>query len=115
MRLTPDGLRIDTAQVVEPAVVLGAWLGDVRRARVESLAWSDGVWRLMDGAGAVIDDADVVCLAAGMDCARLAPALPLHPVRGQASLADGAPAVDGGLVRRLCDSDAGGRPVRRHP
>ena len=90
MRLTPDGLAIDAARVVEPAVVLGAWLGEARPARVETLAWSDGVWRLMDGAGAMIDDADVVCLAAGMDCARLAPALPLHPVRGQASLARGA-------------------------
>ncbi len=90
MRVTPNGLRVETAQVVEPGVVLGAWLGDVRQARVDSLVWSDGVWRLMDGADAVIDEADVVCLAAGMDCARLAAALPLHPVRGQASLAAGA-------------------------
>jgi tRNA 5-methylaminomethyl-2-thiouridine biosynthesis bifunctional protein len=90
MRLTPEGLRIDTARVVEPGVVLDAWLGEVRRSRVEALAWSDGVWRLLDADGAVIDDADVVCLAAGMDCARLAASLPLHPVRGQASLAVGA-------------------------
>ena len=32
--------------------------------------------------------ADVVCLAAGMACADLAPGLPLIPVRGQASLAE---------------------------
>ena len=91
MRLTPHGLRIDPAEIVEPEVVLGAWLGDVRQARIEALAWSDGVWRLFDADGDVVEEAEVVCLAAGMDCARLAVGLPLHPVRGQASLAFGAP------------------------
>jgi tRNA 5-methylaminomethyl-2-thiouridine biosynthesis bifunctional protein len=90
MRLTADGLRIEAAAVVEPSVVVGAWIGDIRRARVEALAWSGGVWQLLGAGGAVLDEAEVVCLAAGMDCARLAAGLPLHPVRGQASVAIGA-------------------------
>jgi len=87
MRLSTGGLRIEAAAIVEPEVILGAWIGDIRRARVEALAWSGSAWRLLGDDGAVLDDADVVCLAGGMDCARLAPGLPLHPVRGQASLA----------------------------
>ena len=90
MRLTADGLRIELAAIVEPGAAVGAWLGDIRRARVEALAWSGGVWRLLGADGAVLDEAEVVCLAAGMDCGRLAAGLPLHPVRGQASLAIGA-------------------------
>ena len=89
MALSPAGLRMETALVVEPASVLRAWLGEMRRGAVERLERDETGWRLLDGAGATIARADVVCLAAGMDCARLAPGLPLHPVRGQASIADG--------------------------
>jgi tRNA 5-methylaminomethyl-2-thiouridine biosynthesis bifunctional protein len=90
MRLTPDGLRIETAAIVEPGMVLSAWIVDIRQTHIAALAWSDGIWRLLDQHGAAIDTAEVVCLAAGMDCARLAAGVALHPVRGQASVADGA-------------------------
>jgi tRNA 5-methylaminomethyl-2-thiouridine biosynthesis bifunctional protein len=90
MRLTAEGLTMQSALVVHPKTVAAAWIGDVRRAHVEALARAGEVWRLLDAEGVVIDEADIVCLAAGMDCARLADGLPLRPVRGQASLAVGA-------------------------
>jgi tRNA 5-methylaminomethyl-2-thiouridine biosynthesis bifunctional protein len=89
MRLTGNGLMIEPAVVVEPRTALRAWLGSVRQARVEALVRADGVWSLVGPGGALLDTADVVCLAGAMDCARLAAGLALHPVRGQASLADG--------------------------
>lgn len=87
---TDIGLEIHTATVIEPASVFAAWLCPPARARVATVSWDHDSWRIIDPDGAEIARADVVCLAAGMDCARLAPGLPLTPVRGQASLALGA-------------------------
>ena len=98
---SPAGLSIEDALTVEPAAVLTAWLGETRRARVAALEWAGGVWRLLGEAGAAVGESEAVILAAGMDCARLAPGLPLTAVRGQASVAVGlaAPAaVFGGYV-----------------
>ncbi|MGA0604144.1 tRNA (5-methylaminomethyl-2-thiouridine)(34)-methyltransferase MnmD [Caulobacter sp. KR2-114] len=82
----PGALDLSQALVVAPAVVLPAWLGEVRRARVARLTRAPDGWRLEDAHGASLADVDVVCLAAGLDSAGLAPALPaLQAVRGQAS------------------------------
>ena len=83
------GLDFSEALVVEPLVVLNAWLAGVERLsdRVESLQREDGQWRLMNAAGTEIARAEVVCLAAGADTARLAPDAPLSAVRGQISVA----------------------------
>jgi tRNA 5-methylaminomethyl-2-thiouridine biosynthesis bifunctional protein len=85
----PAGLLIEDALVVEPAPLLAAWLGPTRRARVAAVEWGGGTWRLVGEGGELIGESDVVCLAAGMASARLAPGLALMPVRGQASLAKG--------------------------
>lgn len=75
------------ALVVEPAAVLAAWTGEVRRQRVASL---DEI------------DADAVIVAAALGSRELLPGLPLQPVRGQASWAPGqafgAAAAWGGYV-----------------
>ncbi len=88
----PAGLAIEDALVVEPDPLLAAWLGRTWRARVAAVEWGDGGWRLIGERGEEIGRADVVCLAAGMGSARLAPGLPLTAVRGQASVARGAAA-----------------------
>ena len=89
----PVGLAIQDALTVEPGPLLAAWLGPIRRARVAAIEWGNGGWRLMGQSGNPIGEADVVCLAAGMESARLAPSLPLTPVRGQASVAQGVTAA----------------------
>lgn len=81
------GLWMGDAMAVRPAVILDAWLGEAERisataGRIEAAAGSR--WRLLDGADAVILEADIVVIAAGWGTAGLAPALPLAPVRGQA-------------------------------
>ncbi len=86
----PAGLLIDRAVVVEPAPLLAAWLGSVRRARVAAVASAEPGWRLLGARGGTIATADVVCLAAGVESARLAAGLGLLAVRGQASHAGGA-------------------------
>lgn len=90
MLRTHEGLRIEAARVIDPRRILQAWIAEARTARVASLTRHDAGWRMRDAEGGLLAEADVVCLAAGMDCARLAPGLPLAPVRGQASLATGA-------------------------
>jgi tRNA 5-methylaminomethyl-2-thiouridine biosynthesis bifunctional protein len=82
---SPAGLSIDQALVVDPRLVLGAWLSETMRARVAAVRPREGGWRLTDGAGETILEADVVCLAAAMGCTDLAPGLVLTGVRGQAS------------------------------
>lgn len=72
------------ALVVEPAVALGAWLGEVRTATVATLDRSGEAWRLLDPEGGLIAEADAVIVCAAMGSAALA-GLPLRPVRGQAS------------------------------
>jgi len=83
----PAALDVTNALVVDPAPLLAA---ETIPANVERLLRTDGVWRLMDAAGATLAEAEIVCVAAGMASARLVPDLRLRPVRGQASFAPGA-------------------------
>jgi tRNA 5-methylaminomethyl-2-thiouridine biosynthesis bifunctional protein len=90
----PAGLLIEDALVIEPEPLLSAWLGEASLARVAAIERDGGVWRLTGESGELVARADVVCLAAGMASAGLAPGLPLMAVRGQASLATGVrPAI----------------------
>ena len=88
----PAALAFARALAVTPASVLTAWAGEARQAEVAGLEPGDDGWRLKGAAGATLAVADIVCLACGMDCARLAPSLELRAVRGQASLAPGVTA-----------------------
>ena len=94
----PPALRFESALVIDPLQVLGAWLPEVRRAAVASLEAADGAWRLRGADGGVLAEADAVCLASGAALARLWPQAPIQPVRGQLSVATGVrlPAVAGG-------------------
>ena len=91
------GLWMGEAMAVHPAAILEAWLGEAERitATVGRIEAADGCWRLVDGADAVIVEADVVVIAAGWGTAGLEPALSLAPVRGQA---DWVEAVAAGTV-----------------
>ena len=106
----PAALDQRQALVIEPARVLAAWTGDMRRARVSDLAALE---------------ADAVIIAAGLGAQDLAPDLPLQPVRGQASwaarLAIGAalawggyaiPTRDGVLFGATHDRDDAGADLR---
>ncbi len=103
----PPGLLVAGARVINPAAVLSAWAPDVKIASVALLERHGARWRGTSTDGAVLFEADIVCLAAGMSCARLAGDLPLVPVRGQASLAAGvtvgSTAAFGGYVVSLPD------------
>ncbi len=96
------GLEMTKAAAIDPAAVLGAWLPAVRTGAVAGLEAGETGWRGVGADGHAIFEADVVCLAAGMDCARLTSDLPLIAVRGQASIAQGmaigANAAFGGYV-----------------
>jgi tRNA 5-methylaminomethyl-2-thiouridine biosynthesis bifunctional protein len=97
----PPALDQTTALVVDPAEVLAAWAGGVRIAEVAALRREGEMWALIDGSGAEILRAEAVILAAGPASPGLAPDLPLKPVRGQASWAEGErppPAAWGGYV-----------------
>jgi len=122
----PGGLAFLDGMVVEPAVVLDAWLGgaDVRQANVAALLREGTGWRLLNRDGASIVRADIVCLAGGAHVSVLTPA-PLQPVRGQVSLAasGGAPGAaiwggyaiptrDGLLFGATHDRDDAGDEVR---
>ena len=92
---TPLGaLALAEALVVEPAQLLAAWFetAEVRNGPVAALARAGGQWMLTDAAGGALGEADIVCLANGVDAARLAPDLPLRPVRGQVSRLEVEPA-----------------------
>lgn len=86
----PGGLDQTTALVVEPASVLAAWSGDIRQAAVAGLQRADGGWRLLDAAGGTILEAEAVILTIGASIGAIFPALPITPVRGQASWTNGA-------------------------
>jgi len=102
----PDALSMADALVVEPARIIAAWRGEAVAARVERLAHEDGAhedgaWRLYDAQNRLLDTVDAVVLAGGADQARLWPAAPLRPVRGQASWTDhplSAPVAFGGYA-----------------
>lgn len=81
-------LDMADAVVVEPARVLEAWRGPTISARVARLAHEDGVWRLFDPEDRLLAEADAVVLAGGAGQARLWPAAPIRPVRGQATWTD---------------------------
>ena len=93
------GLSFRDARVVEPAAVLEAWVdgADLTIGAVAVIEPDAGGWRLIDAEGGEIARADLVCLACGLDAARLAAGVPLTALRGQVSLAGVAsrPAVIG--------------------
>jgi tRNA 5-methylaminomethyl-2-thiouridine biosynthesis bifunctional protein len=78
-------LNQSAARVIEPAAVLSAWAGEVRRDRVAQIARDGDVWSLRDGVGGEILRAGRVIIASAMSSADLVAGLPLQPVRGQAS------------------------------
>ncbi|MGZ9098822.1 MAG: tRNA (5-methylaminomethyl-2-thiouridine)(34)-methyltransferase MnmD [Brevundimonas sp.] len=88
------GLSMAGAFALRPAPVLAAWLAQADRiaatvARIEPV---EGGWRLLDAAGGLILQADVVVVAAGWAAAALVPGLSLSPVRGQADWVEGVEA-----------------------
>jgi tRNA 5-methylaminomethyl-2-thiouridine biosynthesis bifunctional protein len=88
--VAPPGLAMTSAMVLEPAAVLQAWLGAVVRARVAAVerAGPTAPWRLLGEGGQVIGEADVVCVAAGIDTVGLVRDHRLTPVRGQATFTE---------------------------
>jgi len=94
-----DGLAMADALAVEPARVLDAWAPERLRDRIETIERSGTRWMLSTISETF--EADIVCLAAGHACVALAPDLPLQPIRGQASWAEGfdvEPAAFGGYA-----------------
>lgn len=90
----PAALDQRTALVIDPAVVLGAWTGGLRRAQVARIDRMDGGLRLSDPGGRELAVVEAVIVAAGLGAQGLAPDVALQPVRGQASWAAGpAPPV----------------------
>jgi tRNA 5-methylaminomethyl-2-thiouridine biosynthesis bifunctional protein len=89
----PAALDQASALVIEPAAALDAWAGAVRRAAVAAIRRDEDGWSLLDAQGVRIARAAAVIVAAGLGSAALAEGLPLKPVRGQASWAEGAPPV----------------------
>ncbi len=81
----PGALRLEAALVIEPARVLAAWAPDVVTAVAATIVPAGGGWRLLDGAGASLAEAEIVCLASGAALAKLLPQMPIQPVRGQLS------------------------------
>jgi tRNA 5-methylaminomethyl-2-thiouridine biosynthesis bifunctional protein len=88
------GLLVREALVIEPRLLLAAWLAGADRvtAEVVRLERRDGTWRLLDGAGVIVVEAEAVVLAGGYGSRRLRRDLPLGAVRGQLSW---APGLDG--------------------
>ncbi|HYF22994.1 MAG TPA: FAD-dependent 5-carboxymethylaminomethyl-2-thiouridine(34) oxidoreductase MnmC [Caulobacteraceae bacterium] len=87
------GLLMSQALTVRPGEILCRFLGDAQvvSGEVAAVEASDHGWRLLDPAGALIAEAEVVCLAAGWSPG-LAGGAPLSPVRGQASWVEGVDA-----------------------
>jgi len=120
------GLHIRAAMVIEPAVVLDAWLPAVGVATIARAAADGGVWRLSGADGRLVSEAEIVCLAPGAGLGALWPDAPIQPVRGQLSWIDGvelaaatawgayaAPMRGGvmfGATHDRNDADAGWRP-----
>ena len=88
------GLWMRDALAIRPAAVLDAWLGQADRitATVGRMEAMGEGWRLLDEAGSVVLEADIVVVAAGWGTAGLVPVLPLAPVRGQANWVEGVEA-----------------------
>lgn len=103
-----DGLFMARALALRPAPVLEGWLdgADVVTASVAGLERHGDRWRLVDGEGGTILEADIVVIAAGWGAAGLWPEGPLSPVRGQADWVQGAttePAAWGGYAVPTAD------------
>jgi tRNA 5-methylaminomethyl-2-thiouridine biosynthesis bifunctional protein len=83
------GLLIRDALIVEPEVILKAWFAgsQIVAATIAGLERTGEAWRLLNADGAVVGEAEVVCLATGPAVRDLTD-LPLRSVRGQASWAD---------------------------
>lgn len=97
------GLLMRDAMAIRPATVLEAWLAEAERvqATVARVERANGGWRLLDDAGDVIMDAEVVVLAAGWGNAALAANGTLSPVAGQADVVEevsGRPTAWGGYA-----------------
>jgi tRNA 5-methylaminomethyl-2-thiouridine biosynthesis bifunctional protein len=88
----PPGLLLATGRIIEPATLLRAWLPAVEAHAIAAVEPVATGWRLLDAAGQVVAEAEVVCLAAGAGLAALWPEAPIQPVRGQLSWADGVAA-----------------------
>ena len=83
---TLSALSIADALIVEPTLILESWLGPAARATgtVVAVESQGERWLCRDASGAVLAEADAVCLAAGFDTAALLPDAGLRPIRGQA-------------------------------
>jgi tRNA 5-methylaminomethyl-2-thiouridine biosynthesis bifunctional protein len=83
-------LWIAEGLVVEPRLILDAWLDGCPRLEAEAGALRRGAdgWEILGPGGEVLAAADIVCLASGHGSGRLWPDLALEPVRGQASFVD---------------------------
>ena len=81
-----SALSIADALVVEPSVILEAWLRSARWVQgvVATLEPRPGGWACHDGSGAVLAEAEAVCVAAGFQIPALLAQTDLRPVRGQA-------------------------------
>jgi len=86
----PGELFMQEALVVEPQRVLEAWALDRIAQPVTTIERRGDHW-FLHTVGATYEE-DIVCLAAGHACAAFAPELPLQPIRGQASWAQGVSA-----------------------
>ena len=86
---SPAGLHLPGARIVDPRVILPAWLGEISRAEVGAIEPGARGWRLLATRGENLGQFDAVALCAGAGCERLWPGLPLTPVRGQVSVAGG--------------------------
>jgi len=80
---SPPGLNLSEALVITPKVALAAWLREVEPCDVAAVEPAGDGWRLLDRAGRVLGEAEVVCLACGHRLALLWPEAPVQAVRGQ--------------------------------
>lgn len=85
------GLLMRDALAVRGGAILEAWLegANVLPFAAAAVETAEAGWRMRDGSGRVLIEADVVVLAAGWGLAGLAPQLPLTPVAGQADWVEG--------------------------
>ncbi|MBU1512600.1 MAG: FAD-dependent 5-carboxymethylaminomethyl-2-thiouridine(34) oxidoreductase MnmC, partial [Alphaproteobacteria bacterium] len=84
----PVTLDQGAAQVVAPAPILAAWIGQTLTGAVAAIEPDGDGWRLLDADGAEMLRADAVILTAGLASRDLNATVPLQPVRGQASWTD---------------------------
>ncbi|HEX8569416.1 MAG TPA: tRNA (5-methylaminomethyl-2-thiouridine)(34)-methyltransferase MnmD [Caulobacteraceae bacterium] len=79
-------LLMTDALTVAPAALLDAWLpSEVLRATAAALRRTESGWGVVDAGGAVLVEAEVVCVAAGAAVDTLTELQALEPVRGQAT------------------------------